>query len=85
MMSWQQSLQVAIRSLRREEQSILKNLDSVRDRISELQSVSKAIGARGRGRGGAVRRTRRLSAKGRAAISRAAKQRWAQYRAQKGK
>ena len=84
-MSWQQSLQVVIRSLRREEQSILKNLDSVRDRLSELQSVSKAVGARGRGRRGAARQTRRLSAKGRAAISRAAKQRWAQYRAQKGK
>jgi hypothetical protein len=81
-MSWQRSLQAAIRSLRREEQSILKNLDSVRDRINELQSLS-ASGPRGRGGRGA-RKSRRLSAKGRAAISRAAKRRWAQYRAQKG-
>jgi hypothetical protein len=84
-MSWQRSLQAAIRSLRKEEQSILKKLASVRDRISELQSLSKAPGAKGRIGRGRPRKPRRLSAAGRAAISRAAKRRWAQYRAQKAK
>lgn len=84
-MSWQQSLQAAIRSLRKEEQSILKDLDSVRDRISDLRALSKQPGPKGRGGSAGPRRPRRLSAKGRAAISRAAKRRWAQYRAKKGK
>jgi hypothetical protein len=81
-MSWQQSLRAAIRSLRKEERSILKDLGSVRERISELESLSRRRGAAGRG---APRRKRRLSAAGRAAISRAAKRRWAEYRARKGK
>jgi hypothetical protein len=84
-MSWQQSLRAAIRSLQREEQSILKNLDSVRERISELQSLSKARGAQGRIARGRPRKARRLSPAGRAAISRAAKRRWAEYRAKKAK
>jgi len=84
-MSWQQSLRAAIRSLRREEQSILKNLDSVRDRISELRGLATGGAPRGQGRRRKAAGTRRLSAAGRAAISRAAKRRWAQYRAKKGK
>jgi hypothetical protein len=84
-MSWQQSLRAAIRSLRKEEQRILKDLGSVRDRISELQTLSRGRAAGGRSARGMPRRPRRLSAAGRAAISRAAKRRWAQYRAQKGK
>jgi hypothetical protein len=83
-MAWQRSLQAAIRSLRREEQNILKDLDSVRDRIAELRSFSGAgfKGRRGRRR---PSRSNRLSAKGREAISRAAKRRWAEYRARKRK
>jgi hypothetical protein len=86
-MAWQRSLQAAIRSLRKEERDILKNLSSVRERIAELQSLSrrpagKRSGAAGLARG---RRMRRLSPAGRAAISRAAKARWAAYRARKGK
>jgi hypothetical protein len=84
-MSWQQSLRAAIRSLRREEQSILKDLGAVRDRIAELQALSRTGGPGGRAGRGATRGARRLSAKGRAAISRAAKRRWAEYRAKKGK
>jgi hypothetical protein len=84
-MSWQQSLRAAIRSLHKEERRILKDLGSVRDRISELQTLSRGRGAGARGARGTARRPRRLSAAGRAAISRAAKRRWAQYRAQKGK
>jgi hypothetical protein len=84
-MSWQQSLRAAIRSLRQEEQSILKNLDSVRDRIAELQALSRGAGARGRGGRRGAAGARRLSPAGRAAISRAAKRRWAQYRASKGR
>jgi hypothetical protein len=87
-MAWQRSLQAAIRSLRKEERTILKNLSSVRDRIAELQSLSRKPAGKRRAAGAASShgtRKRRLSAAGRAAISRAAKARWAAYRARKGK
>ena len=87
-MAWQRSLQAAIRSLRKEERSILKNLSSVRERIAELDSLSKRPAGKRRGRPAAAGRrrgARRLSPAGRAAISRAAKARWAAYRARKGK
>jgi len=75
-MSWQRSLQAAVRDLKKEEQSLLRRLDHVRGRISELAGVSK--GKRGGARG--TGRTNRLSAAGRRAISLAAKRRWAKYR-----
>jgi hypothetical protein len=79
-MSWQQSIQVAVKALRQEESTLRKQLDTVVSKIRELEDI-------GRGAGGAVgtrkrATSRRLSAAGRAAISRAAKKRWAQYRAQ---
>jgi hypothetical protein len=74
-MSWQRSLQAAVRDLRKEEQSLVRRLDHLRGRIAELTGVSKAKrGAAGR------TRTNRLSASGRRAISLAAKRRWAKYR-----
>lgn len=87
-MAWKRSLQAAIRSLRKEGQSIQKSLSSVRARIAEIQSLARRrAGARGRPAAQAPRsgRKRRLSAAGRAAISRAAKARWAAYRARRGK
>jgi len=78
-MSWQRSLQAAVRDLKKEEQSLVRRLDHVRGRIAELTGVSKGK------RGGTGRsRTNRLSAAGRRAISLAAKRRWAKYRKKRG-
>jgi hypothetical protein len=71
-----------IRGLRKTERQLLKQLQSVRGAISSLEmgsAVSPAIGARRSTRG----RRRRLSAKARAAISRAQKLRWAKQKAGK--
>ena len=76
-MSWQQSIQGAVKALRQEESTLRKQLDTVASKIRELEDI-------GRGAGGVMRKragSRRLSSAGRAAISRAAKKRWAQYRA----
>jgi hypothetical protein len=78
-MAWQQSVQMAVRELKKEEASLQKQLSEIQGRIRDLEGLGRS------GRGGAAitRRksgTRRLSAEGRAAISRAAKKRWAKYR-----
>jgi hypothetical protein len=75
-MSWQASLNTAIRNLRAEEQNLERNLERVRDAISALSGLGK-----GSKRGGAGRQ-RRLSAAGREAIARAARKRWAKWRAE---
>ena len=81
-MSWQQSIQVAVKALRQEEDTLRKQLDTVVSKIRELEDIGRGAGAGGvRKRAG----SRRLSAAGRAAISRAAKKRWAQYRAGQGR
>ena len=73
-----------IRGLRQTERQLLKQLESVRGAISSLEmgsAVSPAIGARRR----IVRTRRRLSAKARAAISRAQKARWAKQKSEAGR
>jgi len=70
-----------IRGLRDTEQQLLKQLKGVRTAIASLQfgsAVSPAMPDRP-----VVRKLRRLSAKARAAISRAQKLRWAKQRAEK--
>jgi hypothetical protein len=76
-MSWQVSLNAAIKNLRAEEQTLERDLKRVRDAIS-------ALGGLGRGAktSAGTGRRRQLSAKGRAAISRAARKRWAKWRTQ---
>jgi hypothetical protein len=81
-MAWRAALGTAIRDLRTQERRLQRELALVRAKILRLSSLG-ASGARG-----AVTRVRgmkanRLSAKGRAAIARAARKRWAKYRAQK--
>ena len=76
-MSWQRSIQAAVRALRRDEVTLEKQLKEIRDRIADLEGLSKN-GPRPAGKSG----PRRLSPQGRAAISRAAKKRWAEYRRQ---
>ncbi len=79
-MSWQQSIQAAVRALKQEEQSLQKQLEAVQEKISELEDIRR--GSKG---ATTVRKkaTRRLSRAGRDAISKAAKKRWAKYRQDK--
>lgn len=74
-MSWQSSIQAAVRLLQKEESKLERELALVRQKIRDLGGVRKG------GRGGARGGRRRLSDAGRLAISRAAKRRWATYRA----
>jgi hypothetical protein len=75
-MSWRDSLGNAIAALRKEEQRLERELSTLRDQIARLS------GARGSRKAPAKRR---MSAEGRAAISRAAKKRWAAWRKAKGR
>ena len=75
----------AIRGLREEEGRLERDLDAVRQRIDQLTTASR-LGSGGRGPGRPMgTRKRGMSAAGRAAISRAAKRRWAAWRRAKGK
>jgi hypothetical protein len=81
-MSWQASLNAAIRNLRAEEQNLERDLNRVRGAIQALGGLGRGGAKLSTGTG----RRRQLSAKGRAAISRAARKRWAKWRSeQKGK
>jgi len=71
-------MQDALNGLRRAERELSVHLESLRRVIRAIESG----GAGARAGGG---RKRNLSAKGRAAIARAARKRWAAYRAAKGK
>jgi hypothetical protein len=72
-MSWQTILARAVAALRQEESELARDLAAIRERIAGL------AGAAGGGR--KPRRKRTLSAKARAAISRAQRKRWAAFRA----
>ena len=74
-MSWQKSVARALRDLKAEEARLTKELEQLRKRIASLGGA-----ASGGGKGG---KKRQLSPAARAAISRAAKKRWAKYRAEK--
>jgi predicted nucleic acid-binding Zn-ribbon protein len=78
-MTWQRSIQAAVRALKKEEASLEKQLSAVRKRIEELHEMSRSDDGAPRKRASA----RRLSPAGRAAISKAAKKRWARYRSAK--
>jgi hypothetical protein len=72
-----------IQGLKRTEQQLVKQLEGIRGAIASLElgnAVSPAMKVR-RQRRQTVRKRRRLSAKGRAAISRAQKARWAKQKA----
>ena len=78
-MAWETSLRSVLGALRKEEQRLERDLSDLRTRIATLSG-----GTRGRATRKAPR-MRKMSAKGRAAISRAAKKRWAAWRkARKG-
>ncbi len=67
-------IQTVIRALRQRESELRRELDTIQNTLRSLGGLGK-IGGRAPGA------KRRLSAAGRAAISRAAKRRWAHYRA----
>jgi hypothetical protein len=67
-----------IRELKATEQHLARQLGSVRAAIAALETGKSAMSG-----GPVVRKRRRLSAKARAAISRAQKLRWAKQRAAK--
>ena len=76
-MSWKESVARALRDLKAEEARLASELESVRSRVTSLGGLagSKVVKAKGG--------KRKMSAKGRAAIARAAKKRWAKWRAGK--
>jgi hypothetical protein len=80
-MSWQKSVARALRDLKAEEARLAGELSQLRQRIASLGGVASSGGGRGAKTKG--RRRRVLSPAARAAISRAAKKRWAKYRAAK--
>ncbi len=81
-MPWQRSIQAAMRALKREESMLRRELQTLRQKIAQLEGLAKG-GSATVGRQRATKR--RLSPQGRAAISRAAKRRWRRHRAQRNK
>jgi hypothetical protein len=61
--------------------ALRKRESELRSELDTIQATLRSLGGLGKVRGRAPGSKRRLSAAGRAAISRAAKRRWAQYRA----
>ena len=76
-MTWQKSVARAVRALKAEEARLVRELDQLRQKIASLGGVATG--------GGGKARKRVLSPSARAAISRAAKKRWAKYREEKAK
>jgi hypothetical protein len=68
-------------ALRREEKKVKKQLAKLQHDLVRLQSAAKVLGKTA-GRDFARAKTRVLSAKGRAKISKAMKERWAKVKAQ---
>jgi hypothetical protein len=73
-------MQDALNGLRSAERELTEHLESLRRVIRSIES-----GAEGGAAGRIPGRKRNLSAKGRAAIARAARKRWAAYRAAKAR
>ncbi len=71
-MSWKTQLARAVSQLRVRERKLRAEIKDQRAKIEALEGMIRG-----------KRRRRRLSEKGRAAISKAAEKRWRQYRAQK--
>ena len=78
-MTWQKSVARALRALKAEEARLTRELGQLRQRIASLGGVAGNGGGKGKAR------KRVLSPSARAAISRAAKKRWAKYREEKAK
>jgi hypothetical protein len=68
-------------ALKREERKLEKQLDKMQDRLDGIRTAAKALGGSA-SREVALAKKRVLSAAARAKISKAAKKRWAKFRAQ---
>ena len=79
-MSWQQPIQIALKALRTEEATLRKQLETVQQKIRALEGIGTGRNASGAKTG--VKKRKPMSAAGRAAIARAAKRRWARFRAE---
>lgn len=79
--NWKGSVSAAIRALKKDEAALRKELAEVRSRIKNLETLSRADAPTNERARKAISRNR-LSSEGRAAISKAAKRRWAAYRAE---
>lgn len=77
-MNWQKSLARVVKALRIEEARLERELATVKHRIAGVTGV---VGGAAAAKG--PKKRRNMSAAARAAISRAAKKRWAKYRAEK--
>ena len=76
-MSWKSAINRAVKELKTEEARIARELSAIRDRIQGLGGI-----AGGRASVAKTGSRRKMSPKGRAAIARAAKKRWAKWRAE---
>ena len=74
-MNWQSSISKAKRELSKEAAGLRKEIEAIQSRIRELEILQRPLTGSSK-----ARPKRELSAKGRAAISKAAKKRWAAYR-----
>jgi hypothetical protein len=77
------SIKKALRALRTQESVLQAQLEKVRETTSHLIRMTEGkvnLARLGKSGSGASSGSERLSPKGRAAISRAAKRRWAEYR-----
>jgi len=80
-MKWQSAISRALRDLRVEEARAAKELDAIRQRIAALSKLGGGGGGASAGKGA----KRVLSPAAREAIAKAARKRWAKYRADKAK
>ena len=76
-MTWQKSVARALSDLRSEQVRLEKELAAVKQRVAALSGAAGMSTPKAKGK------RRQMSAAARAAISRAAKKRWAKYRAEK--
>jgi cell division septum initiation protein DivIVA len=83
-MSWQSSVARALRDLKAEEARLAGELDELRQRIASLGGIASSSSSSSSGGAKTKGKRRTLSPAARAAISRAAKKRWAKYRAAQG-
>jgi len=79
-MSWKSAINRAVKELKTEEARIARELNAIRNRIQGLGGITSARASIAKTGG-----RRKMSAKGRAAIARAAKKRWAKWRTEQAK
>ena len=73
-------------ALRREETKLQKHADKVRQQLNAVRAARKILGREGASSGKRIgRKRRKMSAAARAKIGKAAKARWAKFRAAKAK